>query len=69
MVLGTDTWCWSLSPGGYVGGRGGVQERRGQESREGQSSQHLGTEAENVIGSEDSGLEGSRGEEIIDGFF
>ena len=49
--------------------RGVVQERRGQEGRKGESRQHLRTEAENVIGSEDSCLQRPRGEEIIDGFF
>jgi len=45
-----------MSPRANVWHRGVVQERRGQEGSECQSSQHFCPEAEDVIGSEDSGL-------------
>ena len=69
QVKGLEVKYNALLPRGDVRDRGVVQERRGQEGRECQGSQHLCAEAEDVIGSEDSCLQRSRGEEIIDGFF
>jgi len=58
-----------MSPGGYVWHCGVVQECGGQEAGEGQGSQYFRPETEYVVSSEDSGLQRSRGEEIIDRFF